>query len=137
MTCLTNIEIKNNVNAKPAASATAGLFLRDQGGRSAEAMGPNIDGNFYNRINAASPRNEIGWSKSGSPVYYTSFAAYKAATGKDANGYSIDGSNALTSAFMLTAATAAATVNVPRALPADVAAVVGQPSGAKHLGAWR
>ena len=134
---VTNIEIKNNVNTIPTASAAVALFLRDQDGRSAEAMGPNIDGNFYNRINAASPKNEIGWSKSGSPVYYTTFAASKAATGKDANGYSIDGSNALTSSFMLTAATAAATVNVPRALPADVAAVVGQPSGAKHLGAWR
>ncbi len=135
---ITSAEIKNNINAKPSATSNGALALRDETGRAAEAMGADIDGNFYNRVSTSSPATEFAWALAGgSSQKFASFGAYRTATGKDSHGYSVDGSDAVDTNFALTPAAASAAASAARPLPADVAALVGQPAGTARLGAFK
>src|SRR5664279_1573824 len=119
---ISNVEIKNNINAKPAATSNGALAMREETGKGANVMGANIDGNLYNRINAAAPATEFGWAVAGgSPLTYPTLNAYRTATGQDPHGYSIDGSDALDATFNLTPTAATAAAGAAHPLPADIA----------------
>ncbi len=132
---ISNIEIKNNVNASPAPTSNGALAMREETGKGAAVMGGVIDGNFYNRVNASSPKNQFGWA-GGTPNAFASLSTYRAATGMDPNAYSIDGSNSLDSNYNLTASAAYAAAGVARPLPDDIAALISQPAGTAHLGVF-
>jgi parallel beta-helix repeat protein len=134
---ISNIEIKNNVNASPAPTSNGALAMREETGKGANVMGGVIDGNFYNRVSATAPKNQFGWAVAGgSPLAFANLAAYRSATGMDPNGYTIDGSNALDANFNLTPSAAAAAAGVARGLPADIATLIAQPAGTAHLGVF-
>ena len=86
-------------------------------------MNITTDNNEYIR-SAASPTWAMIWSSgSSNPYVYTTLAAFQSAQGKDTHSVASDNGAALP-------ARAAA------ALTSAVAALVGQPTGALHMGAW-
>ena len=63
---ITNIEIKNNINVKPAASARAALFLRDRSGRSPRQWDPRLTATVR-WVGAAGSEERIRLNQCGAP----------------------------------------------------------------------
>jgi trimeric autotransporter adhesin len=109
------------------STGTAVLLVEDYSKTlSAESMHITTSHNAYVRASASSPGRLVSWSAGGgrSTNAYATLAAFQAAKGQEG------GSVFATSLAALPGMT-------PAALPASIAPLVGQASGAKHLGAWR
>jgi hypothetical protein len=131
----TSIQVKNNIIGRPVKYALRIRDSRTSGQRAAATFGPDIDGNFYNWVSAATP---WGWQQANAGVLNLStFSAFRVNSAQEANGVAIIGTSQINADFTLTSTALAAVANAPRPLPADVAALIGQPTGATHMGAWR
>lgn len=140
MTWLTGTSsVGNNVMALQSATANAMFAVEDYTHqRSASSMGITTDGNVYNRSTAAVPTWAVVWARAGTnPAVYTSISLYSQATGQERNGLDLVGTNAVDANFILVPQVAARTAVTAQPLPSDVAALIGQPAGVRHLGAWR
>lgn len=103
--------------------------------RSAEQMGIDPNGNVYNRANTSSPATVVLWARAGtSPYAYATLNSFKNATGREAAGYLVDGPAAIDVNSVPTGSMPTSSTALP--LPSDVAALVSQPAGAQHRGAW-
>jgi hypothetical protein len=101
-------------------------------------MGISTNGNVYNRTAVTTPTWVAIWAGSGlNPAVYKTALAFSQATGQERNALAVDGSRAVDSNFSLVPAVASKTDVTAQPLPSDLASLVGQPSGVKHLGAWR
>jgi parallel beta-helix repeat protein len=131
--------VGNNVLALQSPSANAMFAVEDfTHKRSASNMGISVNGNVYNRSGTAVPTWVVVWARAGTdPAVYKSVAPFVLAAGQERTALSVDGSAAVNSDFSLATAVASKTDATAQPLPADVASLVGQLSGTKHLGAWR
>jgi len=140
MTWLTGTaSVGNNVLALQRAAANALFAVEDYTHlRSASSMGITTNGNVYNRAAVTVPTWVSIWARSGTdPAVYKTSLSFSQATGQERNALAVDGSSAVNSDFSLVSGVTAKTDVTAQALPADVASLAGQPTGAKHLGAWR
>jgi hypothetical protein len=109
------------------------------------SFGIQMDGNLYNRYTGPSPSaltTTMNQNGTFTEVSYNTLAAWKSFTSgaglaADVNSVEITSATALDTNYMLTQSTLAATASVGRALPSDIATLIGKPVGSTHLGAWR
>jgi hypothetical protein len=105
--------------------------------RSATQMKITSNGNVFQRPSANAPKWVVVWSRgAGNPAVYTTLEEFASATGQDRNSYAVDGKAVLSNRTTLTPAVSGLTSTVARGIPARIAAVTGQATGAKHLGVW-
>jgi hypothetical protein len=144
---ITSVEWKNNVLSNAMSTyplyrvqvydypSLAGITP----GKDWADFGIAADGNLFNRPIAGTPGNLISmWQADGSEAFYATLTAYRAAcAGQDPNSVEITGTDALAADFMLTSAALSATSSAGRALPSDIAALIGQAAGSTHIGCWR
>ncbi len=132
----------NNVLANQRSTGSSGgnclLCVEDyssSGKRSAEQMQVTAVGNVYNRPSGSAPTWLVVWSRGGTnPAVFTTLSAFRTGSGQEATGQSVDGPAVVTASGVPTSALPSA--GSAQALPADIAALVGQAAGTKHLGAW-
>ncbi len=131
-----DIQLSNNVVAKPSTGNCL-LCVEDYTKkRSATTMGVRPNGNLYQRISTTSPNWLVVWSSgSTNPFVYTDLKGFQTASGQEVTGQ-LATSDIVDSQAKATATTTSATSAVAQPLPADVAALAGQPAGSKTLGAW-
>lgn len=133
------VTVRNNIIASTSAAGNCLLCVEDYSREfTAEQLRVTAQGNVYHRVNAQQPGWAVVWSggKSNASVY-TGIAAFRAATGQEKTHLELTGPSPLapnTFAATRTVQDQAGAVAVP--LPASVAGLAGQPSGARHLGAF-
>jgi parallel beta-helix repeat protein len=121
-----NITIRNNILDNATGNTILGVedYTHTYSG---EQMNISTDYNAYARASASAPSWVVIWSagsgNSGNPYVYTTLSPFQSSKGQEAH------SVFATSASAFPAFT-------PASLPAGVGALVGQPSGTQHLGAW-
>lgn len=135
---LQDVELNNNVIGLPAQPTNCLLCVEDYSNKeSGEAMRIATNGNVYNRTSSSSPQWLAIWSRgASSPAVHTTLASFRSATGREARGREYVGAAVVTPTGTLSSSVLAGAADVALALPADVAALAGQPAGARHLGAW-
>ncbi|WP_404321520.1 right-handed parallel beta-helix repeat-containing protein [Arthrobacter luteolus] len=133
------VTVRNNIIASTSPAGNCLLCVEDYSREfTAEQLRVTAQGNVYHRVNAQQPGWAVVWSggKSNARVY-TSIAAFRTATGQEKTHLELTGPSPL-APNTLTANRAvqdqAGAVAVP--LPASIAGLAGQPSGARHLGAF-
>ncbi|MFB9798467.1 nitrous oxide reductase family maturation protein NosD [Arthrobacter citreus] len=133
------VTVRNNIIASTSAAGNCLLCVEDYSREfTAEQLRVTAQGNVYHRVNAQQPSWAVVWSggKSNASVY-TGIAAFRAATGQEKTHLELTGPSPLapnTFAANRTVQDQAGAVAVP--LPASIAGLAGQPSGARHLGAF-
>ncbi len=127
---LGDVQLMNNTFGQGGAGQYQ-LYARDYSGEwSAKAMGLAVDGNVFTRPSSSS-QAEIVWGISASTVaVYTAVGQFATATGYTRNGEATVGSPPVIRSPSTPSGAD------PLALPADVAAAIGQPTGAHHLGSF-
>jgi hypothetical protein len=126
---------RNNVIAR--TSSVCLLCVEDTALlRSAETMGATADGDVYSRATTSSPTWLVAWASGvTNPNVYTTVAGFQTAKTQEVHGADYVGSTVVDSSGNLTASMAASTTaGVP--LTSTIAALVGQPTGTVHVGAW-
>ncbi|WP_055810980.1 right-handed parallel beta-helix repeat-containing protein [Leifsonia sp. Root112D2] len=132
---LKSITIHNNVIS--GGSGNCLLCIEDYSHQySAAQMQVSSDGNIYQRPSANAPTWLVVWSQSaGNPSVYNSLSQFTAATGQESHSRAFDSANAV-KATVLTPQASAFVSAVALPLPANVAGLVGQSAGTRHLGTW-
>ncbi len=142
-----DIQVKNNIVAAGPRSTSGVQLIRTWMGRTNIAQTITaLDNNLYFRSNAVVPKTVLTWQGTSPTVNYATLdATLRSQTGRETNGLGVDGKatatlfkDAAMGNFQLVSGAAA--VNVGEALPADVAAALGQSTGVRvHIGAlsWR
>ena len=135
---LQDVELNNNVIGLPSGATNCVLCVEDYSKKeSGEAMRIFTNGNIYNRSSATSPVWLVIWSRGATnPSVHTTLDSFRAATGRESRGREFVGSTVVSPAGVLGSSIQAVTDQVALPLPADVAALAGQPAGVRHLGAW-
>jgi len=104
--------------------------------RSAAQMQVRSNGNVFQRPATTAPSWAVVWSRGpGNPEVFTSLAAFSEKRGQDTDSLALDERPALDGTVPTPEVTALES-SIARALPAEIAAGVQRPAGAKHLGAW-
>jgi parallel beta-helix repeat protein len=127
-----NIQVRNNIVSGTTADCL--LCVYDYSGQySAAEANVTAQSDVYQRDSATAPDILISWSNGAGVDTFTSLAAFKSATGLEDQGLEFTGRNVVDGNGTPTSALAGKDGNaVP--LPADIAALLGQPAGAKNLG---
>ena len=102
-------------------------------------MGVTSNGSVFNRAFATTPGWLTVWSQGAAnvnPAVYSTLAGYQAATGQDGASRAYDGTVVVDQSGALRDDVAALAGSVATPLPADIAALLGQPTGAEQLGTW-
>lgn len=133
------VSVRNNIVAATNSAGNCMLCVEDYSKQfSAEQLKVTAEGNVYHRATAQSPAWAVVWSRGGgNPSVYTSIAAFRNGTGQEKTHLELTGASPLapvTFAANRAVQDQAGTVAVP--LPASIAGLAGQPSGARHLGAF-
>jgi hypothetical protein len=129
------VEVRNNVVANPR-SGNCLLCVEDYSRtRSAEAMGISANSNVYNRASTSSPTWAVVWSRgSANPAVFNDLIAFRTATGQESNGVLTTGTAIVDREGKPT--TSMPNSSIAQPLPASIATLVSQPTGARRLGAW-
>ena len=132
------VSLRNNVIAQGSGTSNCLLCVEDYSGESsAEQMGISSNGNVYQRQSTGNPRWLAVWSTGpGDPQVFDTLSEFTQATGQEQRGKEYVGGQAVDSSGRLTSAVSNATAQIAVPLPADLAAIVGQPTGTLHLGNW-
>jgi parallel beta-helix repeat protein len=125
------MRVYNNVLG--ASTGNCSLCVQDFSHEfTADQMGTAVDSNVF-QVNTSGWA--VVWSKGpGDPAVFTTVAQFAAATGRQVHSLVVSQAPADINGLMTQAVTSAA--SIATALPANVAAAVGEPTGSKHLGAW-
>ena len=102
-------------------------------------MGVTSNGNMFNRASVSTPTWLTVWSRgtiNANPAVLTTLAAHRAATGQDGTSRAYDGTVVVDGSGTLRADVAGLAPSVASPLSDDIARLVGQPAGTRHLGAW-
>ncbi len=103
----------------------------------AEDLRIHASGNIYQRRDRSSPTWAVVWSVgAGDPDVFTSVRAFHQATGEERRHADLIGMAAVTSSLRATEHVRNHTREVAERLPSDLARLLGQRPGARHLGAW-
>jgi parallel beta-helix repeat protein len=127
------VMVANNVLAAPTTGNCL-LCVEDYSQqRTAEQMGVTARSNVYNRPGSA-PSWLVIWSRgAANPAVFTTLSAFQTTTGQEAGGTFVT-TAVVNSSGAPTAAMPSASTAQP--LPSDIAALIGQPAGARRLGAF-
>ncbi len=132
--------IGNNIMTG-GASGTSDPILRVQSWErafSGSDMVSSSNGNVFSQTSAGVPSFVTIWGRrSDWPVNYTTVSSYAAGTGYDRASASLIGTSPVSSTYGPSSAVSNLTGATAQGLPSSIASKVGQPAGAKHLGAWR
>ena len=134
------VQMSNNVFGAVRPSATCLLCVEDYSWqKTAEQMGVTVDGNVYNPASPSQPNWLAIWSRGTivNPYVFTTLAAFHAQTGQETTGVGLTGAAVVDSSGALAASVTALAPTHALPLPADIAALVGQPAGTRNLGIWR
>jgi hypothetical protein len=107
--------------------------------RTAAEMGVTSNGNVFNRAATSAPGWLTVWSRGSldvNPAVYSSLAAHQAGTGQDRTSLGYDGTVVVGTTGLLASSIQDRAGTAAVGLPSDIAALVGQPAGAKRLGIW-
>ena len=98
----------------------------------------STNGNVYQRDTATTPAKVIIWSGGtvGATTYKT-VADFSKSIGQETTGLELTGAEAVTPSGTPTASVTNSAARTAQALPADLASLIGQPVGTKHLGVFR
>jgi parallel beta-helix repeat protein len=126
---VSDIQVMNNVIGAPGPSSYE-IYARDYSGQyTATQLRLTIDGNRFTKVSSGA---EIVWGiANGATAVYTSVVAFHSATGQGANNGEV--ANGAVQMAVGTSSTLGAN---PQPLPSDVAAMLGQPAGTRHLGTF-
>jgi parallel beta-helix repeat protein len=130
----------NNVIGAARANANCLLCVEDYShAKSAEQMGITANGNVYNRPGPSQPTWIAVWSRGTvvNPFVFTTLAALTAQTGQEANGLDLIGASIVDANGTLAASVSSQAASRALPLPADIAALTGQPAGTRQLGIWQ
>lgn len=135
---LDDITLSNNIIGLPNGSANCVLCVEDYSRQeTAEGMRIKVNGNIYNRLSPTSPSWLTVWSRgSAAPATFTSLASFKTTTGQEQRGREYVGSAVVSSGGVLTGPVSQAVPQIALGLPADVATLIGRPTGTAAVGAW-
>lgn len=133
---LGNVQVVNNVVAAQRTSAICMVCVEDYShARAARQLDVTYRGNVYNRPTGM-PAWFAVWSRgAGNPSVFTSWGAFRSATGQDAGGVAVDGSVVVSPTGVLSAAVVARESGATP-LPSWVATLMGRPADSRHFGAW-
>ena len=131
------VVLRNNVFARTARDSECLLCVEDYSGRmSAEDMEVSARGNLYQGPAPDRPAVLVRWSRGEDAVSYSSFGAFRSATGQEQPGRLVSGSRVLRGDHRVTRTVERIARKVARRLPASVAARLGVDRGTRRLGAW-
>jgi trimeric autotransporter adhesin len=137
-------QYRNNVYGRIGAGGTAEFAIIDSSNnpdRAAEDFGPDLSGNYYNRLATNQPGTLITWQTAGTnapATSYTSLSAFRTAKPTQESGsLATDGADILGPDYQITATFKATADAAAVALPADIAVLAAQAAGTKHSGCWR
>lgn len=130
------VTVSNNIIA--GTSGNCLLCVEDYSHEfSAEQMGVRADGNVYQRDTTNTPSWVAVWSRGkGNPSVYTSLAKFRAPTGQEQSSLELTGTEAVDGDSAPRSAVTRAIASVAQPLPVEAAALVGQKSGVRYLGAF-
>jgi parallel beta-helix repeat protein len=134
------VTVRNNVIGLPTASANCVLCVEDYSHeRTAAQMGVTSNGNVFNRASSGSTRWLTVWSRGSvniNPSVYTTLPQHRSGTGQDGISLGYDGSTLVSSNGTLSSTVRAKASTAAAALPSDIAALIGQPTGTRKLGVF-
>ena len=134
------VTVRNNVIGLPNARGNCVLCVEDYTHtRTAAQMGVTSNSNVFNRTTAGDPDWLAVWSRGATnvnPAVYGTLAAYRSGTGQDRVSLAYDGTVVVSTTGSLTSTVQSKAGTVATALPSSISSLVGQPVGAKYLGAF-
>lgn len=132
------VTVRNNVISNASSGGNCLLCVEDYSHAfTAEQMKVTSNGNVYHRPTATSPSWAVVWSAgAGNPAVFTTIAQFKSKTGQAAASLDIIGASPLAADFSLAASVAGQSPTVATSLPSDIAALMGQTTGVRHLGTF-
>ncbi|MGO1384598.1 MAG: right-handed parallel beta-helix repeat-containing protein [Arachnia sp.] len=134
------VVIRNNVVANASPSSDCLLCVEDYSwSMSGAQMGVSANSNVYGRSEASRPAWLSIWSRADvnrNPYVFTSLKELKAAAGQESRGREFVGSSVVDANLDLTPSLTTQAKDIAEALPADVAAAIGRPTGSRHIGRW-
>ncbi|MBF4993011.1 right-handed parallel beta-helix repeat-containing protein [Arthrobacter gandavensis] len=133
------VTVRNNIIAATSSAGNCMLCVEDYSKQfSAEQLQVTAEGNVYHRATAQSPVWAVVWSRGGgNPSVFTSITAFRKGTGHEKRHLELTGASPLAPVTFVANRSVqdqAGAVAVP--LPVSIAGLAGQPSGARHLGAF-
>lgn len=133
------VTVRNNIVAATNSAGNCMLCVEDYSKQfSAEQLQVTAEGNVYHRATVQSPAWAVVWSRGGgNPSVFTTIAAFRNGTGQEKRHLELTGASPLAPVTFVADPSVqdqAGAVAVP--LPASIAGLAGQPSGARHLGAF-
>jgi parallel beta-helix repeat protein len=135
---ITDVIISNNIFSHANSQTNCVVCVEDYtGSRSAEQMGVTFNGNVYNRSSSTTPKWVVVWADGAAdPKVFTTVAAFTSETGQERRSIAQDGAPLVADDGVAADAVTEQAETVAQPLPADVAAPVGEETGARQLGAW-
>lgn len=131
------VVLRNNVLAQTARGSDCLLCVEDYSGRmSAEDMSVSARGNLYQRPTRDRPRVLVRWSRGEDAIAFSSFSAFRGATGQEQPGRLVSGRRVLRRDDRVTRAVDRIAQRIARRVPSSLASRVGVARGSRHLGAW-
>lgn len=132
------VTVRNNVVAQQRVTGNCLLCVEDYSHkRTAQAFGITANGDVYNRLNGW-PTWATVWSRGpGNPAVFNTLSQFSSTTGQERAGRLYDGASIVDAAGRLSPSVLTLEGSIAQPLPGDVAAAVGQPTGARHLGSWQ
>lgn len=131
------VVLRNNVFAQTARGSDCLLCVEDYSGRmSAEDMRVSARANLYQRPSADRPVILVRWSHGEDAIAFSSFAAFRSATGQERHGRLVTGKRVLRGDDRVTRAVDRLARRIARPLPASLATRLGVARGSRGLGAW-
>lgn len=133
------VTVRNNIVAATNSAGNCMLCVEDYSKQfSAEQLQVTAEGNVYHRATVQSPAWAVVWSRGGgNPSVFTTIAAFRNGTGQEKRHLELTGASPLAPVTLVANRSVqdqAGAVAVP--LPASIAGLAGQPSGARHLGSF-
>ncbi len=131
------VVLRNNVFAQTARGSDCLLCVEDYSGRmSAEDMRVSARGNLYQRPSADRPATLVRWSRGEDAIAFSSFGAFRSATGQEQPGRLVSGKRVLRGDDRVTRAVDRLARRIARPLPTSLATRLGVARGSRRLGAW-
>ena len=107
--------------------------------RTAAQMGVTSNGNVFNRASSSSSTWLTVWSRGTinvNPAVYTTLSQHRSGTGQDGTSLAYDGTVVVASNGTLSSTVRSKASTAAAALPSDIAALAGQPSGVRWFGVF-
>ncbi|HYN66142.1 MAG TPA: right-handed parallel beta-helix repeat-containing protein [Ornithinibacter sp.] len=134
------VSVRNNVIGLTKSDTACVLCVEDYSHlRTAAQMGVTSNGNVFNRATTSPSRWLTVWSRGKTnvnPAVYTTIFTHRSGTTQDATSLAYEGFTVVSTNGTLSSTIRAKAGTAAAALPSSIATLVGQPTGARQLGAF-